>query len=268
MKKSVSHRFPCRTACALLIVALCGTGCASKYGAQTTQVNHYPDCYTPINELRQNEFVVQKSVAGGAAAGALLGALVGYAATGKASGAIAGAAVGGVAGGTAGGLYADSNQKSNDAQRLSEYNAQLAGSIRETDKATAAARVARQCYENKFTAAASDFKAGRLTRDQFDARYREVAQGLEEAANILGEANKNSSQLVADYNKAVTQESTRVAAKPAAARSTKTAETQQVAQLRQKTTTMQRSVSAGAEEERLLRERLAATHQQAKDLMS
>ena len=32
-------------------IALLG-GCASKYGAQTTQVNYYPQCYSPVAQLR------------------------------------------------------------------------------------------------------------------------------------------------------------------------------------------------------------------------
>ncbi|MDR0339520.1 MAG: hypothetical protein LBH65_04515 [Desulfovibrio sp.] len=263
---------------ALTAGAMLVTGCASKYGTQTTQVNHYPDCYAPINELRQNEFVAEKSAVGGAVAGAVIGGLIGYAATGKASGAAVGAAAGGIAGGAAGGIYGQHQRNQNDSARLDEYNASLDGNIREVNKATAAAKVARQCYERQFTVAASEFKAGHITREQFNSRYLEVTQGLEEAANILGEANRNSAQVAADYNRAVDQESSRVrqSSTPAPKAQKKSApvasasggEAKQVADMRRKSNTMQQSVSAGQEEERLLRERLSSTHQQARDLMS
>ena len=34
------------------LCSLLATGCASKYGAQTTDVHYYPDCYQPIADLR------------------------------------------------------------------------------------------------------------------------------------------------------------------------------------------------------------------------
>lgn len=251
--------------CTFLMASLVTTGCASKYGTQKTVVNHYPDCYQPINELRKSEFAVAKSVAGGAVAGAALGALIGYLATGKASGAVVGAAAGGIAGGTAGGVYGQSQKDANDEARLAQYNSQLDGGIREVDKATAAARVARQCYERQFTVAASEYKAKRLTKEQFNSRYQEVSSGMQEAAEILGEANRNSSEVVAQYNQAIGQEKQRVAKSSSSA---KAKETQQVAQMQSKTSTMQKSVSAGQTEERLMRERLSAMQKQAQDLMS
>lgn len=261
----------------LLAMTVLAGGCTSKYGTQTTKVTHYPDCYSPINELRKNEFAVQKGVAGGAVAGAALGALIGYATTGKGSGALAGAAVGGVAGATAGGLYASSEKSGNDAARLAEYNSRLEGGIQEVDKATAAAKLARQCYDRQFAVAASEFKAGHITREQFNSRYQEVVSGMEEAANILGMANKNSADVVASYNKAIDEEAQRQNVPVASVRSrssaqrasvTRTSEGRELTRLADTTSNMQSSVSAGKEEERLLRERLAATHQQAKDLMS
>lgn len=264
----------------LLACAMLASGCTSRYGTQTTQVNHYSDCYAPINELRKNEFAVQKGVAAGAIGGALLGALIGYAATGKGSGAAAGAAVGGVAGGTAGGLYSSHQKDQSDAARLADYNARLDGNIREVDKATAAAKVARQCYERQFNAAAKEYKAGHITREQFNSRYREVVSGLEEAANILGETNRNSSEVVTAYNKAVEEEKRKQSAPASSTRtarsrssrttaaSNKAEEEQQLSRMAERTSKMEKSVSAAEQEERMLRERLAATHKQAQDLMS
>ena len=50
----------------IVMVCLCcllATGCASKYGAQQTDVHYYPDCYQPIADLRKAEknFIRQKS---------------------------------------------------------------------------------------------------------------------------------------------------------------------------------------------------------------
>lgn len=264
----------------LLFCVLSATGCASKYGTQTTTVNHYPDCYAPINELRKSEFAVEKSTATGAVVGGVLGAIVGLAASGgKASGAAIGAATGAVAGGAVGYGVGKSKQSSDDSALLAEYNSRLDGSIRETDKATAAARLARQCYERQFTVAVSEFKAKRISREQFNSRYQEVISGMEEAANILGTANRNSAQVAAAYNRAIDEESNKRGVSSASVRSSaktkrpspelnKTADGRELSRMAEKTDRMDQSVSAGQQEERLLRERLAATKQQAADLMS
>lgn len=256
--------------CALMGVVLLSTGCASKYGAQMTTVNHYPDCYAPISELRQSEYRAEKSAAGGAVAGAALGALIGYLATGKGSGAAVGAATGAVAGGAAGGIYGSQAQKSEDAARLAEYNSQLDGNIREANKATAAAKVARQCYERQFKVAAAEFKAKRLTKDQFNSRYIEVTNGMEEAASILGQVNRNNSEIAAEYNRALQQERARASSsgKKTAQAAPSAEQRRQLSQMQNKNTVMQRSVKESQEEEKLLLQRLSATHQQAKDLMS
>ena len=82
----------------LLAAGLLFGGCTSKYGAQKTRVNYYPQCYQPVAQLRQDENSTGTSTAVGATGGALLGALIGGLATGKVEGAVAGAAVGGVSG--------------------------------------------------------------------------------------------------------------------------------------------------------------------------
>ena len=261
----------------LLVSSMLLPGCASssRYGTQTTNAFYYSDCYAPLKELRSNEFAVEKGVAVGALAGAAFGAILGYAITGKGSGAAAGAAIGGVTGGAAGGVYASRSQDADDAARLAQYNSQLDGNIREVDKATAAAKVARQCYERRFADSAREYKAGRLTREQFDSRYREVASGLEEAANIMGTATQNSSQVAGEYERALEQEAQKQKVSVAAVRKSSpsapvssTAEGRQLSTLAKRSNDMQRSISAAEEEERLLRERLSATHKQAQDLMS
>ena len=126
---------------AVACIALLG-GCASKYGAQTTQVNYYPQCYSPVAQLRADEDRVNNSTAGGAAGGALLGALIGGLATGKVEGALAGAVAGGAAGAVGGNIYGKSQQRENDRRLLASYAAQLGEDSAGMDRATAAARPA------------------------------------------------------------------------------------------------------------------------------
>lgn len=264
----------------LLFCAVSITGCASKYGTQTTKVAYYPDCYAPIDELRKNEFAVAKSTAAGAVIGGVVGALAGLIISGgKGSGAAIGAAAGAVAGGATGYGVGKSKQNSSDAATLADYNSRLDGGIREADKATAAAKIARQCYERQFTVAVSEFKAKRLSKEQFRQRYEEVLSGMEEAANILGTANRNSAEVAAAYNRAIDQESNKRGVAPGAVRASarsksappalnNSADGRELSRMAEKTGRMEKSVAAGQQEERLLRERLSATRQQASDLMS
>ena len=77
----------------IVMTCLCNllaTGCASKYGAQTTDVHYYPDCYQPIADLRSAEKSFNTTMVMGTTMGALLGAVIGASQTGKAEGALAG----------------------------------------------------------------------------------------------------------------------------------------------------------------------------------
>jgi outer membrane lipoprotein SlyB len=277
MFKAVTCRMPCSgsslpariAVCLFLLPALSLSGCASKYGEQTTQVNYYPDCYAPINELRSSEYTTVKSAGAGAAVGAVLGALVGYAATGKASGALAGAAVGGVAGGGAGAAYGSYKSKEEERAALDEYNARLDGNVRELTRAAAAAKTARQCYARQFTSAASEFKAGHISKAQFNDRYLEITQVLQEAANILGDAGRNGSQFADEYNRALNsgqQDATE--GNPARAGRKASGQTREAAVTRGKSAAMRSSVAAVQEEERALLRELAEKRAQAKDIMS
>ncbi|MDR2604174.1 MAG: hypothetical protein LBC55_02335 [Desulfovibrio sp.] len=277
MFKPVSGRMPrpgssflTRVAvCLFLLPALSLSGCASKYGEQTTQVNYYPDCYAPINDLRSSEYTTAKSAGAGAAVGAILGALVGYAATGKASGALAGAAVGGVAGGGAGAAYGSHKSSEQERAALDDYNARLDGNVRELNRAVAAAKVARQCYSRQFTAAASEFKAGHISKTQFNDRYLEIAQGLQEAANILGDAGKNGAQFADEYNRALNSgQQGATEGKPARAGRKASGQTREAAVTRGKSADMHRSVAAVQEEERALLRDLEEKRAQARDIMS
>ena len=55
------------------LCSLLATGCASKYGAQTTDVHYYPDCYQPIADLRSAEKSFNTTMVMGTTMGALLG---------------------------------------------------------------------------------------------------------------------------------------------------------------------------------------------------
>lgn len=206
------ERFSCVGMSLVLIGGLAMTGCASRYGPQRTTINYYPQCYQPVAQLRQDENSVGKSTAAGAAGGALLGALIGGLASGKVEGALAGAAVGGVGGAVAGHAVGKSNADKRDAAYLSEYTQRMGSEAAGMNRATAAAKLASQCYDDQFKQAVSEFKSGRITREDLQQRYTEIRTGLEETSYILQETSNSMARRDVAYQEALSNDYT--AAKP------------------------------------------------------
>ena len=135
------------------LCSLLATGCASKYGAQTTDVHYYPDCYQPIADLRSAEKSFNTTMVMGTTMGALLGAVIGASQTGKAEGALAGAAIGAGAGAGASYLVAKYNNERDDRVRLASYARDLNADVNSLNRVTAAGQVAYNCYSTKIRAA-------------------------------------------------------------------------------------------------------------------
>ena len=181
------------------LCSLLATGCASKYGAQTTDVHYYPDCYQPIADLRSAEKSFNTTMVMGTTMGALLGAVIGASQTGKAEGALAGAAIGAGAGAGASYLVAKYNNERDDRVRLASYARDLNADVNSLNRVTAAGQVAYNCYSAKFRAALEDYKAKRITRAELDQRYAEIKSGLAEASAILGSTLSEADKREAEY---------------------------------------------------------------------
>lgn len=191
--------------CLFLTAGLLVSGCTSQYGEQKTKVNYYPQCYQPVNQLRQDENSTGKSTAAGAVGGALLGALIGGLATGKASGALVGAAAGGAAGAVAGNMYGKSKAKDRDAAYLHQYSQQLGTEAASMNRSTAAAKVASKCYDDQFKQAVNQFKAGQISRIEFQQRYNEIRSGLEETSFILNDTAATMAKKDGEYQQALAE---------------------------------------------------------------
>lgn len=200
------HRFLSLLILVLFLFVTVLTGCQSKYGAQKTTVNYYPQCYTPVAQLRKDENSVATSTATGAAGGALLGALIGGLATGKVEGALAGAVAGGAAGAVGGHAYGKSQAQKRDAEYMRTYMRQLGSEAAAMDRASAAATVAMQCYDKEFKRASQQFRAGQINRLEYEARYKEIRSGLEETAFILKSTMDTMSQRDAEYQRTLAGE--------------------------------------------------------------
>lgn len=195
--------------CACLATVIFLSGCAAQYAPQTTVVNYYPDCYQPLNTLRQSAKNYNKSVVGGAVAGGLIGAVFGLLITGKAEGAAAGAA----AGATAGAVAGYSNAESEQNKQLASFLAELDGDISGLDNVNAAGRVALQCYDKSFKRAITDFKAKRMNRSELDARYAEIKAGSAEALTLMNKQADAAREKESSYQAALNEEA-RIAQRP------------------------------------------------------
>lgn len=252
----------------LLVLLLAGSlllpGCASRYGEQKTKVNYYPQCYQPVAQLRQDEGGAGKSTAVGAAGGALLGALIGGLATGKVEGALIGAAAGGATGAVAGNIYGKSQEKSRDAAYLQAYSQQLGSEAAGMNRATAAAKLASRCYDEQFRLAVNQFKAGQITRLEFQDRYNEIRSGLEETSFILYNTAMTMEQKDQEYQQALAEQY--AAAQPAS--KTKKAAAKSGKRQPKPSPVAQSNVTAQAAEWKTSREELESTRQDMNSRMT
>lgn len=191
-----------------LSLTLFTSGCASKYGSQTTKVERYPQCYAPIQQMREEENIVARNTAGGAAIGAIGGALFGLLLSGgKAEGAIAGAAVGGISGAAIGYSQGKRKKFAKENERMASYMRDLQGDIRGIDASTAGARVAIQCYEKEFNTLLANYKHGTMTKMEVQTAYTEIKNGLEESERILGGIISSARDRDKEYQAALEEES-------------------------------------------------------------
>ena len=193
---------------ALLALTLMLPGCGSKLGKQQTKVHYYPQCYQPIQQLREDENLVAKSTATGAVGGALVGALIGGLTTGKIEGALAGAAAGGVAGAAGGYAYGKAQQQKRDEAFYKKYASALDEDITSMTRTIAAAKVARQCYDQQFKQLIEDYKRGAITAEERDKRYAEIRSGLQEISYILQQKYDDMSTKDAEYEQAILEDPT------------------------------------------------------------
>jgi uncharacterized protein YcfJ len=251
--------FLCLLICAFPLAGL--GGCAGKYGAQTTHVERYPQCYAPIQKLREEENSVAKTTAGGAAAGALLGAIIGGLATGKVEGAVAGGVAGGLAGGAIG--YSQSKQRQTKDQnaRMASYLRDLDGDITGIDAVNASARYSLQCYDREFKLLIAGYKSGGISRIELDKSYQEIKNGMGEAEHLLGAAVERSQERDAQYEAALASESRAVNA--SAPRQSEAPAPAALNQMQSRVAGKKQKTSETAE----LKRQFAATSQQQQNLL-
>ena len=193
----------------VLVAALALAGCAAPSGTtvpQTTKVNYYPQCYQPVQSLRQADQQFAQTMAVntmlGAASGAALGGLVG----GNWQGALYGALAGGAT--AAAGTYAQARfqQEADDERRAYLMANDMNHDSAEMQRAVIAARQASSCYNSAFNQVAADVRRGTLPREEARLRFAEIYDGQHETAAILAQYGKKANDSVQEYRVAVNQQ--------------------------------------------------------------
>jgi uncharacterized protein YcfJ len=162
------------------------SGCAGqKLGKQTVKVKHYPDCYQPITDMRNNATKLNHDVIKGAVAGAVVGALIGALKGGDAKGAAIGALAGAAVGAATAYLISETVQSKQQAERLKIYNQSLDLDISNLKQAVAAARIADNCYYKQYQQLERDYKAGRVSKAEMLEKLEEIKAGTSDAITIL-----------------------------------------------------------------------------------
>ena len=190
----------------VLLIAVLLSGCASKYGTPHTDVHYYGNCYRPISKLRQEEFSVAKGTGAGALIGAIGGALLGFLATGSARGAVVSGAMGAATGAVMGNMYARNQKELDENRRMYKYMHDIEGDIEQLDIVSASAEASLKCYNDAFQRLVADIRTKRVLRREAERRFNEIAQGRDEAIELLGRAITYGHDLDAEYERAFEQE--------------------------------------------------------------
>ena len=204
MRKCVNkpmYRFVVYFICMLFFIS----GCGSKYGPQTTVVNHYPECYSPISQLREEQSKFVKTVAVGAVAGALIGAAIG-AAVGGGRGALAGSAIGAVAGGGISAAMTKYKQIQDDKERRSYLSQDIASNAATLDHVGLAAATATKCYQDQFNMLQSELDQGTISKELYQSKALEIISGLNEIATITNSINTEAESRMKEYESAMSAE--------------------------------------------------------------
>jgi len=189
----------------LLAMCLVLQACGAKQNIPTMNVNYYPQCYRPFEDLKATQNEVAAKTAASAAIGGLLGAGLG-----ALSGDWKKALIGGIAGATlagVGGYYnAKKNQIKDDRARFASYQADMNQDMMNATRVEKYALAAMQCYAREFDSLLVQYKYGQITKLDAENRYREIREGMAQIAVILTNSRNDLLQKDAEYRKAIEEE--------------------------------------------------------------
>ncbi|MDR2367812.1 MAG: glycine zipper family protein [Deltaproteobacteria bacterium] len=168
-----------------LVTTVLATGCGSKYGPKTVKVNYYPECYRPIDDLRQAEAKLHKDMATGAAVGAITGLITGLATTGSARGAAVGAGLGLIAGLAGSYLISSAMQEKSLRERFQAYRSSIDAQTANLNIAVRFAKQSCDCYEAAYKKLNASFQRGQIGKEEMLVRLKEIRDGNNDAIKVL-----------------------------------------------------------------------------------
>lgn len=199
------YAYACLGAAFGLVLGGCAGNPSSKV-AQTTQVQYYPTCYQPVQQLRDSDSAMTKSVATGAVIGGLLGAATGALATDNKDKRGRNAAIGAAGGALAGGAVGYYNQKqqqiTDDKQRIGSYASDIDASRQQIDRSVAYAQASQNCYKTEFANLLQARKAKTVSDDEGRKRLAEIVAGLQESNALIAQVDGRTSEDLASYTQA------------------------------------------------------------------
>jgi hypothetical protein len=241
------------------VASLALAGCALPGGTtvpQATHVNYYPQCYQPVQQLRQADQQYAQTMAVNTALGAAGGAALGGLISKNWQGALIGAVAGGTA--AAAGTYAQARfqQEADDERRTYLISNDMSHDSSEMQRAVFAARQANSCYNSAFNQAALDVRRGSLPKDEARLRFAEINEGQQETAAILAQYGKKANDSVQEYRVAVDQQTQK----------TKTRSSHNTAQMTQNFSKCNQQVSDINQEQSSIQREADAQRNQAEEL--
>ena len=190
----------------VLILSLCLPACMPKIpGISQMKPEYYPKCYQPFADLEaaQNELIKRTLI--GASIGAVSGAVIGGIKKG-AKGAVAGAAIGLAAGGVLGYGFGKMKQIQDDRERMRSYQADMDVDMLNASRVEQYAMASMECYNREFKRLIADYKQGRRSKEEVEARYQEIRRGLTHISGILKEAREKLEERDKEYRNAFERE--------------------------------------------------------------
>ena len=190
----------------LVILSLIMPACMPKIpGFEQMRPEYYPQCYQPLRDLEESQTALLKRTMLGVATGSALGALFG-----GLKGGTKGLLVGIVGGASAGGLLGYGLGKmvqiKDDKERMRSYQADMDVDMLNASRVEQYAMASMECYNREFKRLIADYKQGRRSKEEVEARYQEIRRGLTHISGILKEAREKLEERDKEYRNAFERE--------------------------------------------------------------
>lgn len=168
-----------------VVLSLLATGCMKIPGLDQMKPEYYPQCYQPFVDLEkaQNDLIKRTAISAGV--GAISGAAIGFLTTGDLKGALIGGGVGLFAGTALGYGTGKMQQIKDDKERMRSYQADMNADMLHASRVEQYTLASLQCYTREFDSLLAQYRAGLLSKEEVEVRYKEIREGMTIISNVL-----------------------------------------------------------------------------------